>query len=171
MMKQLILSALSVAALSAAPVTAQAQRWVQVGVLDCTSQGGIGLIVTSRKDMACTYKPADRALQHDAYVGTVTKYGVDVGATGRTVMRWLVYAPTSAGYAAGALAGNYVGTTAEATAVIGAGTNILVGGSSETYSLQPVSLQVQSGVNVAASLTSFTLQSAAVPVAFKSKKH
>ncbi|HWK64772.1 MAG TPA: DUF992 domain-containing protein [Rhizobiaceae bacterium] len=161
MMKRLIIGSLALAAVGTTPVVAQSAKWVQVGMLDCTIEGGVGLVLASRKNVACRYQPSNRALPQDAYVGTVTRYGVDVGATGRTLMQWLVLAPTTARYASGALAGDYVGAGAEATAVIGAGANVLVGGSQKTYSLQPVSIQQQSGVNVAAGVTSFRLQPAA----------
>lgn len=168
MMNKLIVGALSLAALSISPTMAQSAKWTQVGLLDCTIEGGVGLILASRKNVTCRYLPSNKALPNDAYVGTVTKYGVDVGVTGRTLMQWLVLAPTTARYAAGALAGDYVGAGAEATAVIGAGANVLIGGSDKTYSLQPVSIQQQSGVNVAAGVTSFRLQHAQKAV--KSKK-
>ena len=160
MMKKLIIGAFALAAISTTPAIAQSQGWVQVGMLDCTVEGSVGLILASRKNATCMYQPSNRALPQDTYVGTVTRYGVDVGATGRTLMQWLVLAPTSARYATGALAGDYVGAGAEATAVIGAGANVLVGGSDKTYSLQPISIQQQSGVNVAAGVTSFRLQPA-----------
>lgn len=159
-MKRLITAALALVAVSATPAVAQSANWVQVGLLDCTVEGGVGLVLASRKNVACTYRPSNRALSQDAYVGTVTRLGVDVGATGRTLMQWLVLAPTTSRHAAGALAGDYIGAGAEATAVIGAGANILVGGSDKTYSLQPLSIQQQSGVNVAAGVTSFRLEPA-----------
>ncbi|MGI6851604.1 DUF992 domain-containing protein [Mesorhizobium sp. 1B3] len=161
MMKRLVIGGLCLAAVSTMPAVAQSPKWVQVGMLDCTAEGNVGLILASRKNATCVYQPSNRALPRDTYVGTVTRYGIDVGATGRTLMQWLVLAPTSARYATGALAGDYVGAGAEATAVIGAGANVLVGGSDKTYSLQPVSIQQQSGVNVAAGVTSFRLQPAA----------
>jgi hypothetical protein len=52
-----------------------------------------------------------------SYSGTITKLGLDLGATNRGVIVWLVYAPTS--LRAGELAGTYVGAPSEAT--IGAG--------------------------------------------------
>jgi hypothetical protein len=74
-------------------------------------------------------------------------------------MQWLVLAPTKSGYGPGALAGDYAGASAEASAVVGAGANVLVGGSDRTFTLQPVSVQGQTGVNVAVGVTSFHLES------------
>ena len=49
---------------------------------------------------------------------------------------------------------------AEATVGVGAGANLLVGGSEKTFTLQPLSVQAQSGLNVAAGVTSFQLEAA-----------
>ena len=81
--------------------------------------------------------------------------------TGDSVMQWLVLAPTADAYAPGALAGDYVGASAEASAVVGAGANVLVGGSSETFTLQPVSVQAQTGLNLALGVSSFQLRAVA----------
>jgi len=61
---------------------------------------------------------------------------------------WAVFAPSSLGR--GALAGTYVGASAEATVGAGLGANVLVGGSNRTISLQPLSVQAQTGLNIAA---------------------
>ncbi|MGE4247557.1 MAG: DUF992 domain-containing protein, partial [Parvibaculaceae bacterium] len=58
----------------------------------------------------------------------------------------------------GALSGTYVGATAEATAAIGAGANILVGGFNKNVTLQPVSLSGQTGLNVAAGVAELVLE-------------
>jgi hypothetical protein len=71
-------------------------------------------------------------------------------------MVWLVYAPTNR--PAGALAGNYGGATAEATVVAGVGANVLIGGSNRTVELQPVALQGQAGLNVAAGVAGIDLR-------------
>jgi hypothetical protein len=90
------------------------------------------------------------------YVGTLTKFGVDLGVTSGGSMVWLVYAPTNR--PAGALAGSYGGATAEASVVAGVGANVLVGGSNRTVELQPVSLQGQAGLNVAAGVAGIELR-------------
>jgi hypothetical protein len=57
----------------------------------------------------------------------------------------------------GALAGTYAGAGAEATAGVGLGANVLVGGSGKAFSLQPISVEGQVGVNIAAGVTRVTL--------------
>jgi Protein of unknown function (DUF992) len=133
----------------------QAQR---VGRLECTISGGIGLIVTSKKRLDCTFTPADPKHPLEKYYGTVTKYGLDIGATHKAVMQWLVLSPTKAWAGRGALAGTYRGASAEATAIVGVGANALVGGSHKSFTLQPISVQAQTGLNLAAGITSFRLR-------------
>ena len=72
------------------------------------------------------------------------------------VMVWAVYAPTSR--PAGALAGTYGGASAEATVGAGLGANVLVGGSNRTIQLQPLSVQGQTGLNIAAGVSGIDLR-------------
>jgi hypothetical protein len=88
----------------------------------------------------------------------VRKFGLDLGTTGTQVMQWAVFAPTSDPFGPGALACDYVGATAEATVGVGAGANVLVGGSNQTFTLQPLSVQAQTGLNVALGVTEFQLR-------------
>jgi hypothetical protein len=154
------MTAAAVSLLSAAPAFAAASDQAQeVGRLECVIHGGVGMIIGSSKKLNCTYTPSDPNIPKEDYVGHVDKFGLDVGVTGKSVMQWLVLAPTKSGYGPGALAGNYAGASAEATAGVGAGANVLVGGSHRTFTLQPISVQAQTGVNVAAGVTSFHLES------------
>jgi len=91
-----------------------------------------------------------------AYSGTITKLRLDLGATDRGIIVWLVYAPTS--LRAGELAGAYGGATAEATIGAGLGANVLVGGSNRTVALQPVSVQGQIGLNLAVGFAELQLR-------------
>ncbi len=137
-----------------APVRAQGPDTVQAGVLECDISAGIGLIIASKKDVTCLFKPVNNAPQ-EVYTGTITKIGIDLGATGGGQMIWSVYAPTSRPF--GALAGIYAGATAEATVGAGLGANVLVGGSNRTVALQPLSVQGQLGLNIAAGVAELKL--------------
>jgi Protein of unknown function (DUF992) len=66
-----------------------------------------------------------------------------------------VYGPTTR--AAGFLAGTYAGASAEVTVGVGIGANILVGGSTRTVELQPISVQEQTGINIAAGIAEIEL--------------
>ena len=155
------LSAVAVLAVAAAvalpiPASAQANR-TKVGTLSCDISGGIGLIITSKKDLTCMFTPSQPG-PREVYVGSITKFGLDLGATAGGEMVWAVYAPTTRKF--GALAGNYGGATAEATVGAGLGANVLVGGSDRTVALQPISVQGQAGLNVAAGVAELRLRPA-----------
>lgn len=158
-MKKAILLATMLAASAASP--AFAVERVEVGVLDCVIEGGAGVVIASSKELACTFRPADESRPPETYVGVVNKFGLDVGVTDPAVMQWAVLAPTADAYAPGALAGDFIGASAEASAGVGAGANLLVSKTSDSLMLQPVSVQAQTGINVALGVTEFQLRSTA----------
>ena len=153
-----VLTALAVVATAASPVAtmAQAER-VKAGTLTCDISGGIGLIITSHKEVSCIFTPSQPG-PHEVYVGAINKFGLDLGATAGGEMVWAVYAPTTRRF--GELAGNYGGASAEATVGAGLGANVLVGGSDRTIALQPLSVQGQAGLNVAAGVAELILRPA-----------
>lgn len=163
-------NAITAAALSAiaigltlAPASAQnripasAPDRVKVGALTCDISAGIGLIIASQKQVTCMFTPSEPG-PREVYYGTINKFGLDVGATAGGEMAWAVYAPTARRI--GALAGHYGGASAEATVGLGAGANVLVGGSNSTITLQPVSVQGQAGLNLAVGVASLDLHRA-----------
>jgi len=151
---------LAAGAILVLPLSAQAQEGVEIGVLDCLVEGGAGFVIGSSKDVSCTYDPADDALPAEQYFGNISKFGLDVGVTGASLMQWLVLAPTADVYVPGALSGDYVGASAQATAGVGVGANLLVGGSDQSFTLQPLSVQAQTGLNLAVGVSRFELRSA-----------
>lgn len=154
-MKKSIGLAAALILVGSAFATAQTSR-VQVGTLNCDVSAGIGMIIGSRKEVQCLFTPASGA--REVYVGAISKFGLDIGATSGGQMVWAVYAPTSGRVAT--LAGNYGGATAEATIGAGLGANVLVGGSNRTIALQPLSVQGQAGLNFAAGVAELTLRPA-----------
>ena len=149
-----ILCAASVAVLTTSAQTAVAQQGVTVGALTCEISGGLGLIITSSKEMNCFFTSA---AGREPYYGTIRKFGLDIGATDQGILAWEVFAP-SAGPKRGALAGDYAGVDASATIGAGAGANALVGGSGSSFTLQPLSIQAQTGLALAAGVASMTLR-------------
>ena len=141
-------------ALSAAPAEAQN---VQAGTLVCDISSGVGLIVASQREMACTF--TNSRGEPEVYTGVIRRFGLDIGATAGGQMLWTVFAP-SGPFARGALAGNYSGASAEATVVAGLGANVLVGGSNRSVALQPLSIQGQAGLNVAVGVADLELRAA-----------
>jgi len=146
-------AALLLAAVGAAPALAQTRA--QVGVLDCSIAGGVGLIIGSQKEAQCIFRPSD-GTSTQAYFGVIRKFGLDIGVTTAQQMVWAVFAAGNP--APGALAGEYLGATAEATVAAGLGANVLVGGSNRTVALQPVSVQAQTGLNIAAGVAELVLR-------------
>ena len=144
--------ALALAVMSFAPV---AEARVKAGMLSCDVSGGFGWIIGSSKQVSCIFTP-DQPGPTEAYVGTIRKFGLDIGATSRQSMVWGVFADTWGGNR-GALAGEYVGATGEATFAVGLGANVLLGGSNRSIALQPLSLTGQTGLNVAAGVADLQL--------------
>ena len=144
---------LSVLAAASATTAQAANSGVKVGVLECTVAPGVGLIIASSKAVSCTFKSNGRA---EHYHGSTGKLGVDIGFTNKSYLSWVVFAPGEVH--PGALAGAYVGASAQATVIAGLGANVLVGGWSDSINLQPLSVQGQTGLNVAAGLASLTLK-------------
>jgi hypothetical protein len=153
------LAALAIVAAVAVPasVSAQAPNRTKAGTLTCDISGGIGLIITSKKEVTCMFTPSQPG-PREVYVGSITKFGLDIGATAGGEMVWAVYAPTNRRF--GALAGTYVGASGEATVGAGLGANVLVGGSDRTVALQPVSVQGQAGLNLAIGVAGLDLHPA-----------
>jgi hypothetical protein len=137
--------------------SAQAQRpvWEQSGTLNCDVSGGIGFIIGSQRQVNCLFTPSYPA-PPEQYVGTITKFGLDVGITGAGQLVWEVLISTTR--RRGVLAGSYAGASAEATVGAGLGANLLVGGNDRSVALQPLSIQGQVGLNVAAGVAEIALQ-------------
>jgi hypothetical protein len=132
-----------------------AHALTKVGTLNCDISAGMGMIIASQKGVSCTFTPT-QGRRPEVYLGTISKFGIDIGATSGGRMVWAVFAPTTA-RARGALAGTYAGATAEATVGAGVGANALVGGSDRTITLQPLSVQGQTGLNLAVGVGGLTL--------------
>ncbi len=107
------------------------------------------------RSLNCTYSTTG-----EHYVGQINKYGVDLGFTTAGVIVWTVGAPTTC-VAPGTLAGRYGGPTANATAAVGVGAYAMIGGSNNTITLQPLSIEGNTGLNVAAGIADMTLRPAA----------
>jgi hypothetical protein len=140
-----------------APTMAQAPNRTKVGILTCDISGGIGLIITSHKDVACMFTPSQPG-PREVYTGSINKFGLDVGATSGGEMIWAVFAPSTRKF--GALAGHYGGASGEATVGAGVGANVLIGGSNRTVTLQPISVQGQVGLNLAVGVAELNLRPA-----------
>lgn len=134
---------------------AVAEERVQVGVLECRGGASVGFIVGSVTNLACVLRADSRP--PDYYVAQIRKVGLDLGITEQSSLAWAVFAPTSQ-MGPGDLSGNYGGVQGSAALGVGLGGNALVGGSSNSFALQPLSVQGQVGISVAAGVADLTLR-------------
>jgi Protein of unknown function (DUF992) len=156
MRRSLILAAAALATLaSIGGAGAQQGQRVQVGVLECRGGASVGFIVGSVTHLGCVLRA--EGMPEDRYIATIRKVGLDLGITQESAIAWGVFAPV-ARLGPGGLSGDYVGAQGSATLGVGVGGNVLVGGSANSIALQPLSLQGQVGVSIAAGLESLELR-------------
>jgi hypothetical protein len=155
MRKLLALAFTAAVAFSLAGEAAKAGSGVRVGVLTCNVQGGVGWIIGSTKSANCVFHSSHGGWR-DYYVGSITRVGIDVGVTNGAKLVWAVFAPGRV--KRGSLAGGYAGAGAEATIGVGLGANAPIGGFRRSINLQPVSVQGQTGLNIAGGIGSLTLK-------------
>ena len=140
---------------SFAGANAQQMQRVQVGVLECRGGASIGFVVGSVTNLGCVLRA--EGMPEDRYVATIRKVGLDLGITQESALVWGVFAPV-ARLGPGALSGDYAGAHGSASLGVGAGGNALFGGSANSIALQPLSVQGQIGLNIAAGLESLELR-------------
>lgn len=140
----------------AAEPPAHAELTAKAGVLTCHVDRGFGFVFGSSRALACTFTSAKTG-QVQNYTGDISRFGVDIGYLQSGVIVWAVLAPTT-NLAPGALSGGYVGVTAQGTIGAGGGANVLSGGSANAFSLQPISIEGDTGLNIAAGIAAITLK-------------
>jgi len=151
------LSTLTIAATSlvASIASANAMPPVRAGILQCEGGQNVGYVLGSTTSLQCVFQSEGR--RPEPYIATLRRLGLDLGITDQTKLTWAVNAPNTR-VGRGDLAGNYGGVGANASIGIGGGGNFLVGGPANAYALQPISLQGQTGLNVAAGVASIELE-------------
>ncbi|MGB3866046.1 MAG: DUF992 domain-containing protein [Xanthobacteraceae bacterium] len=168
-MRTIKLAGFGALVLMASMAAANAQQGrLQVGVLECEGGQNVGYVVGSSTELQCTFQSEGR--RPEPYIANVKRFGVDLGFTQQTGLAWAVYAPTNR-IGRGDLAGHFGGVGANASVGVGIGGNLLVGGSNNAFSLQPLSLQGQTGFNATAGVIDVDLRSAAVQPHRKARKH
>jgi hypothetical protein len=131
-------------------------KQIKVGTLTCSMSSSIGLVLGSQKNVNCIFKGPGEL--EEAYTGTMTTIGLDIGVTTGGVVVWAVFAGSNR--QTGMLAGTYAGATAEVSIAAGLGANVLVGGSNHTVALQPLSVQGQKGLDIAGGIGALELHPA-----------
>jgi hypothetical protein len=156
---RLFIAALSLVATLLVSLAAQAQSWTQVGTLLCKVNPNVGFIFVGHQPMECTFTPTLAPAPPQYYDGAINTVGIDIGVSAGSALAWGVFAPTT-GVAQGALSGEYVGASGDLGLGVGAGANILLGGSGRTFALQPLSVQGSLAFNVVLGVSSLKLRSA-----------
>lgn len=150
-------AAIAASALAFAAAPASAQSRVQVGVLTCHIAPTMSFIIGSVRELQCTLAPSRRGGPKGTYTGTVRRFGLDIGVSGQGTMVWTVMAPTDK-VGRKDLRGTYVGASTNVALGVGLGANVLVGGSNNTIALQPLSIEGQTGFNLALGVAELTLR-------------
>lgn len=154
MMKKLLAAAALAAVAFTGAGAAQADSRVQVGILTCDVEPGVGFVIGSSKEVICEFER--KGARTEIYEGSIDKLGIDLGVTAGGKIAWLVFAATD-DVPKRALAGTYVGASAEASLGLGVGGNWLIGGSRKSIALQPWSVTGTIGVNWSWTWTRLTL--------------
>jgi Protein of unknown function (DUF992) len=131
-----------------------ADTTAKIGMMTCHVSSGWGFVFGSTRDLRCVFTGGGRT---ENYAGKISKFGVDIGYQQSGVLLWAVFAP-STDLKAGALTGGYGGVTAGAAAGVGGNANVLVGGSTKSVSLQPVSIEGDKGINLAVGIAAISLK-------------
>ena len=131
---------------------------VELGKLECFVDEGTGFLIGSQKDISCIFTSADGNEETDNYFGVINKLGLDIGKTEQSYISWIVIAPKFSTAERGFLQGDYIGASASATIAVGLGANVLVGGSNQSFALQPLSVQTQEGLNLAIGVAEIELR-------------
>jgi len=149
------LLALSITGLLAV-TPALSQSGVEIGMLTCKVKDVTNLIVYTTQDFSCEFKPSKG--EAEAYAGKISKIGLDLSVKNDFTIVWAVLAPTAAAYEPHALAGTYGGVGADVALGAGVGAKVLVGGSKDSFSLQPVSVAGVEGAGASVGIEEFKLK-------------
>lgn len=139
---------------AAVPNVQAGEAGVKVGMLSCKVEPGWSYVVGSTKALNCSYSPSKGKTER--YTGQIQKVGLDLGYSDGATMVWAVIAPTS-DVGKDALEGDYAGAQASAAVGVGAGVNVLIGGFDKSITLQPVSVEGGTGVNLAVGVAGLRL--------------
>ncbi|MGE4372913.1 MAG: DUF992 domain-containing protein [Xanthobacter sp.] len=142
---------------ASAASNAASQDRAQVGRLECKMAPNVAFVIGSERDLSCTFKPSIRGVKTQTYQGEMRRFGLDIGFNGKGTLVWNVLAPSSV-VKADSLRGTYVGASSNASLGNGVGANVLLGGNNNTISLQPFSVEKQTGVNLGLGVSSLSLR-------------
>lgn len=155
LMVMIVLASIACCAPYVAAQEQAAKPAVKAGYLTCHVASGWGFIFGSSREISCTYSAQPNYTEF--YTGSISKFGADIGYLRSGVILWAVLAPTTDKLRPGALEGHYAGATASVALGVGAGAHVLLGGFQSSIALQPVSIEAQNGLNLAAGIVALDL--------------
>lgn len=165
-MKKFALAVLTALAGIAAAAPAMAQpagsptmSMRDAGTLTCHIDPGVGLVFGSVRRVECVHAFLDRKGRpaSESYAGMMKRAGFDIGVSSDQTVTWTVIAPTRRhGY--DMLAGIFSGASGEASLIVGAGTQALVGADGRGIELKAMSSTGQVGLALGFGATNLELQ-------------
>lgn len=155
-MKRLLTTATVLASLLMTSGNALAANSVNLGMLVCDMSKGIGFVLIEKQKMTCEFRPI--AGDNENYAGKITDYGIEIGEIKEGHLIWGVFAAALLDMQPGALNGEYIGVDADVAAGLGVGANALIGGTGKGFILQPVSVEGEVGINIAAGIRTVSLE-------------
>lgn len=152
--KNTIRAAVAAGLLTLGLAVTPAKADVALGMLTCHDPGPTSYLVISQHFYRCVFQPVAGPAQY--YQARISRFGAEIGTSSNTGLAWAVLAVTRpAGPAQPA--GFYGGASAGAAVLVGARANGLIGGLPNAFTLQPVSLEGETGFNVVATVTGLEL--------------
>src|SRR5262249_3259405 len=149
-------SAFAATLFSLALTTMPAQAYVEAGMLKCRSPGTTGYIVVLGRPFNCIFTPPSGA-PPQYFQGNMGRFAAQIGFTHDAALGRRGFAATPR-VDPGALAGGYVGASAGAAIGVGVAASGLVGGLNNSFALQPLSVEGQTGLNAIATVTGLDLR-------------
>lgn len=119
----------------------------QAGILKCDTSTGIGEIIMRKQTMTCVFTRNDGTTEN--YTGSIQEFGIELGEVNESHLVWAVVSGSMA-KDNGLLSGKYDGVDAEAAAGLGLGVDVLLGGTEQAFALQPLAVEGETGINIAA---------------------
>ncbi|MDX1513034.1 MAG: DUF992 domain-containing protein [Gammaproteobacteria bacterium] len=126
---------------------------VELGILHCKSVPGsrVNLVIRSTVDVRCEMKYAGGVTER--YKGeTGIALGLDLSFKGDEEFGFSVISASEVKPGNHTISGKYIGGKASASLGVGAGAAVLVGGSNDNFGLNPLALEANKGVGVAAGI-------------------
>jgi len=143
-------------ALLAIVAPSQALAGDRIGSLQCRLSGSSLSVLVENQTVDCLYEDDREGLAPGHYVGRLTKVGANFSVDGPGELAWGVVAATR-DIGPGALAGSYAGPETTVKVGVGGGGALLVGGSNNTISLQPLEVERGKGFGLTAGAESLDL--------------